>query len=107
MVYINDGGSGNQHAPIAVKGQNRERTKDMKMRFNAPTGEMDEQSRHQHLPNGNGMACQRLAGLSQGEENGQYRNQASQKQGGEDVNMDVAVRALPGRGRNQESGGNR
>ena len=65
MVHNDHQRGGDQHLPIAVEGQNRQRAEHVKMRFDAPAGQMNQQGGHEHLPDGDGMAGQRPARLDE------------------------------------------
>ncbi len=46
----------NQDAPVAIEGEERERSEDVKVRLDASAGQVDEQRAHQHLRDGNRVA---------------------------------------------------
>ena len=45
VIERDDDGRRNQHAPIAIERQKRERAEDVEMGFDAAAGQMDEQAR--------------------------------------------------------------
>jgi hypothetical protein len=56
VVEGNDDSCGNQDAPITIERQERERTEDVKVCLDTSTGQVDEQSAHQHLRDGDDVA---------------------------------------------------
>jgi len=62
----------------------------MKMRLNAPAGQVNQQRGGQHLPHGDDMTGQCFSGLREREENWEPGNGAAQQQGRPDVQVDVA-----------------
>jgi hypothetical protein len=52
VIQSHDDRRGNQDTPVAVEGQEGERSEHVEMRLDAPAGEMDQQRTHQHLGHG-------------------------------------------------------
>src|SRR5258708_6455153 len=77
----------------------------MKMGFDAPACEMDQQSGHQQLPRRNDMAGPCFARLYPGQEEGIERDRAAQKQSRPDMEVGLTGRPGPGTGREIEGGG--
>ena len=95
-----------QHFPIAVAGQKRQRTEDMKMGFNSTSGQMDQQRRKKHLRNCDRVACQETSWLFPDQKNRKTGNCSTQKNCRPDVPVHVTGCADPGPRRNPEGGAN-
>src|SRR5207253_8359378 len=63
MVHIDNGGSRDEHLPIAIESQNGERPEHMKVALDSAAGELAEQTGQPHLADGYGMAGARLSVL--------------------------------------------
>ena len=64
------GRSGNQHSPVAVKRENRERAKYMEVRFDAAICNVNQNNGHQDLGNRKYMPGEMPAGMAQGQKDG-------------------------------------
>ena len=64
MVGGDHDGRRNQHGPIAVKGDECERAKDIKMGLDPSAAQMNEQRPEEHLADGDDMASQELPGAN-------------------------------------------
>lgn len=93
---------GDKYAPIAVKGEKCEGAKDVEMRFNAAAREVNEEGRHQHLGDGDGVARRRSPGPSGGDDGRVEREDPAEKEGRPHVEMHGEVRTGPGAGRDDE-----
>ena len=61
VIQRDDDGRRNQHAPVAIEREKRERAEHVEVRFDAAAGEMDQQRAHQHLRRRNRVARGRQA----------------------------------------------
>src|ERR1041385_5274005 len=98
MVHVNNRRCGNQNPPVTVERKNGKRTKDMKMCFNAPASEVNEQRGHQHLSDGDGVASEYASGMFKCHEDGKGRDESAEDHSGENMNMKLALSAGPGPG---------
>src|SRR5437764_876379 len=87
VIDRNDRGRRDEDAPVSVKRQKCERTENVKMGFDAPSQQMNQQCPHQHLCDTNDMTSQNVAGPPINHGNWQARDQAAQENGGPNVNM--------------------
>ena len=62
MIQRDDDRGRNQHPPIPVEGQERERAEDMEVRFDASARQVNQERAHQHLSDRNDVAGRRKAG---------------------------------------------
>src|ERR1700674_205833 len=102
MIHRHHDRGRNQHAPIAVEGENNERSEDMKMRFDAAARQGDQQSGHQRLRDRDDVARDKRAGPHPSHPDREKADRAAQEDGGPDVKVDLAGRPGPGRGRDEE-----
>src|SRR5258708_22642765 len=58
MIQGDNHGCRYEHFPIAVEGKKRQGAEDMKMSFDPPSGNVDEESGEEHLGDGNNVAGQ-------------------------------------------------
>ena len=56
VVGGDDRRGGDQHAPVAVEGQEGQRAEDVEVRLDAAAGQVDQQGAHEHLADGDGVA---------------------------------------------------
>src|SRR5439155_10610215 len=94
------------HAPIAVISQKRERAENMEVSFDAASAEVNQQGGHEHLADRHDMARKNAAGMSERQENGEAGDCAAEKHRQPDVDMNMALPARPGSGRNPNRGDN-
>lgn len=106
MVRGHHNGRRNQHLPVAINRQECQRTEHMKMRFEAAAGQVNQEGRGEHLAHGNGMPRDRLAGLFPDQPDGKAGDGPADEYRGPDVDVDLALGANPGAGRNPDGGGN-
>ena len=102
VIQGDDDGRGNQHAPVPVERQKRQRAEDVEMRFDAAAGEMDQQRAHQHLSGRNRVARGRQARPQQREERRKQTDEAAEHDGGPHVKVRAAGRARPGERRDPQ-----
>src|SRR5437773_1605742 len=58
MIGVNNDSGGNQNPPIAIKRQDGQRAKNVKMSLDASASNVDKQRGHQHLSRSDDMPCQ-------------------------------------------------
>ena len=85
----------NQHAPVAVEREERERSEDMKVGLDSSAGQVNEQRAHQHLRDGDRVARRGLARSQNGEERREHADEAAEHDGRPDVQVDRADGAGP------------
>ncbi len=102
MVERHDDGRGNEHSPIPIERENDQRTEDMEMRFDSSARQRDQQSRHEHLGDGDDVAVDGRAGPNARHPNRKDTDGAAQEDGPPDVDVDLARLALPGQRRDEK-----
>ena len=102
MIGGDHRGGRNQHAPVAIEREKRQRAEDVEMRFEAPAAEVNQQRAHQHLRAGDRVARRRLAGTKHGERRGEQADRAAEENGRPDVHVRAADRAVPGERRHPQ-----
>ncbi len=102
VIEGNDDRGGNEHAPVAVERQKRERAKHVKVRFNAAAGQVNQERAHQHLGDRDHVARRGDAGPQQTEQRGKQADESAKQHRRPDVQMGPADRALPGKRRNPQ-----
>ena len=80
----------NQHAPVAVEREERERPEDMKVGLDSSAGQVNEQCAHQHLRDGDRVAREGLTRPQHGEQGWKQGDQAAEHDGRPDVQVDGA-----------------
>ena len=101
MVGGDDGGGGDQDAPIAVEREECERAEDVKVHFDAAAVEVDEEGGKEDLGDGDDVAGEDFAGAAPDEREREEDYDAEQKCC-PDMGMDCADGAVPGAGGNRE-----
>ena len=79
MIGGDDGRSGHQHPPIAVKRQECERAKDVEMRLDAPAAKMNEHGPDEHLRHADQMAGERRPGSQKASNTGRLMTAPTRK----------------------------
>ena len=79
VIQRHDDGGRNQHAPVAIEGEERQRAEDVKMRFDAAAGQVDQQRAHQHLRDGDRVARRRQARPEHAEQRGEQADDAAER----------------------------
>ena len=102
MVDGHDRRRGNQHPPVAIERQHRQRTEHVKMRFDAAAGEVNQERAHQHLGDGNRVSGERGARSEQRKGGRKQTDEAAEDQRRPDVDVDLAVGAGPGARRHDQ-----
>ena len=90
MVERGDRGRDEEYPPVAVEGQERERTEHMEVSFESPTREVNEQRRREHLRSGDDVPGIRPAGPHEREEHRQRHDHPTERNGGPDVRVSAA-----------------
>ena len=90
MVERDDDRRRNEHAPVAVEREERERAEDVEVRFDAAAGQMDQQRAHQHLRHGHGVPRRREARAEQREQRRRKADDAADDDGGPHVQVRAA-----------------
>ncbi len=103
VIGRDDGGGGDENAPITIKCKKGEGAEDLEMHFNAPVAKVYEEAGDEHLRDRDGVACQDFGGECEGEINGQGDDGGTEEYRGIDVRMDVADGAAPRTWRTHES----
>jgi hypothetical protein len=96
MVCGDDGGGRDEHPPVAVEREERERAEDVEVGLDAAAREMYEQRRHQHLPGGYRVARRGRAGVAQRERDRQQVDRAAEKDRRPDVEVNLTRLPDPG-----------
>ena len=102
VIQRDDDGGGNQHAPVAIEREERQRAEDVEVRFDAAAGEVDEQRAHQHLRRRNRVARGRQARPEQAEQRRKQTDEAAEDDRGPHVKVRAAGRARPGERRDPQ-----
>ena len=84
-----------QHPPVAIEREERERSEDVKVGLDASAGQVDEQRAHQHLRDGDGVARRGLARPQDGEQRREQADEAAEHDRRPDVQVDAADGARP------------
>ena len=93
---------GDEHAPVPVERQERQRAEDVEMHLRPPAGQVDEQGGKQHLPDRDGVAGEVRTRVPEDKEDRHAREHPAEHGGGEDFDADEAqvrdgrVGAAPG-----------
>ena len=96
LVGGHDARRGQQHAPVAVERQERQRTEDVVMRFPVAARQVDEQRGAEHLADGDGVAGAGGAGPAVDHVQRKRDDRAAQPDGRRHLDAHVAGAADPG-----------
>ena len=99
MMDGRDRRGGDQHVPIAIKGQQGERAEDVEVGLDPAGGNFDQQGGKQHLAHRDRMARERAAGTPQHQHQRERGQRAAEKNRRPHVDVDRAFTARPGRRR--------
>ena len=102
VVGGDDHGGGDENAPIAIERQKRQGAEYVKMRFDPAARQMDQDSRSEHLGNGNRVTRDCLAWPIDRERNWKAVDDSRQEDRCPQMGMHVAVGDDPGLGRNPD-----
>ena len=102
VIERDDDRGGQQHAPVAVKREKCQRPEDVKVRFEAAAGQVNQERAHEHLRHGDRVARRCFARAQQAEQRREETNPAAEKDGGPDVDVRAADRAVPRERRHPE-----
>ena len=96
LVERHDARGGQQHAPVAVERQERQRAEDVVMRLAVPAGQVDEQRGGEHLADGDRVAGGDRAGAAVDQVEGQRNDGPAQAHGRRHLDAHVAGAGDPG-----------
>ena len=91
-----------KHPPIAIKGKDHQRPKDMEVRFDPSTRQRNEQSGHQHLRHRDHVPGGEAAGPDSRHPDREKTDRAADEDRRPDMNVDLAGSAIPSARRNQK-----
>ena len=97
MVRRHDHAGGDEHAPVAVKRQERQRAEDVEMHLQASAREVDEQRGGKHLPGGDGVAGEVEPGLRKIRKKRHGGENPAQADGGGQFDLEAAGAPDPDR----------
>ena len=102
VIERDDDGGRNQHPPVAIEREERERAEDVEVRLDAAAGQVDQQRAHQHLRDGDDVARRQLAGAEPAEQRRENADDAAEDDRGPHVRVRAALRAFPGQRRDPQ-----
>ena len=102
MVHRRDCCSGDEHSPVAVERQERQRSKHVEVSLDAPLREMNQQARHQQLGDAYDLSREALARMRPRQPNRKADNQRAQHHRRPDMRMQLTLMPGPGERRNPQ-----
>jgi hypothetical protein len=96
MVDDDGEGVGDEDAPVAIEGEQGERAENVKVRFDAAAGEVDEERRSEGLTERDRVSRDRCTGIEDSEQEGEKGNKTAEEDAGDDVRMCRADLPFPG-----------